>query len=267
LGATACGDSGVVVAPDDPKALIRFINAMPDTLAVDFHAVDIVEVSPYIATRFRDIKQAAYTPVAAGARHFREFLSNADTSSASTVSQILVDTTLALKAGVHYSLIHAGFARSGLSPAARFTIFEDNLPTPPAGQIAVRVINLGAGMGSLDIYASATSTGALPSTPTFVNAVYLVPTSYVNLPTGATLSFRATAAGGGSSATVLATASAPVGVASTPSVDPIPGSSIAGSVFTMYVFPRSLSGSRAPQTALFLTPAIVLVPDVQLHTR
>ena len=48
------------------KAFIRFVHAMPDTLGVDFRAVDIVENSPYIATLFRDIKQAGYSPVAAG---------------------------------------------------------------------------------------------------------------------------------------------------------------------------------------------------------
>jgi hypothetical protein len=263
----ACHDHGAVVAPDIPMAFIRFVNAMPDTLGVDFHAVDIVENSPYIATKFRDIKQAGYTPAAAGARHFREFLSNPDTARSSTVSQVFVDTTLMLLPGAHYTIVHAGFARVGKTPAARFVVLQDNLPTPPAGQIAVRVINLGAGMGSFDLYASATSAGPLPPTPAFANAAYLVPTSYVNLPTGATLSFRATVAGAGSAGPVLATATVPVGDPGSTSLDPIPGSSIAGSVFTVYVFPPSSPGSRAPGTAAFLAPAIAIVPDVQLHNR
>ena len=48
---------------------------------------------------------------------------------------------------------------------------------------------------------------------------------------------------------------------------PIPGSAIAGSVFTVYLFPRSFPGTAAPRTAAFLVPALVVVPDEQLHNR
>src|SRR5215213_2395990 len=99
FSSAGCTDTTAVDSDETPKAFIRFINAMPDTLGVDFHAVDIVENSPYIATLFRDIKQAGYTPVASGARHFREFLSNPNAATGRTVSQILVDTTMMLAAG------------------------------------------------------------------------------------------------------------------------------------------------------------------------
>ena len=267
LISAACGDNTGVAEPAAPKAFIRFINALPDTLGVDFHAVDILENSPYIATTFRDIKQAGYTPVAAGTRHFREFLSNPNAPIASTVTQVLVDTTMNLLAGAHYTMTHAGFARAGQTPSAKFVVIHDDLPTPPAGQIAVRVINLAAGMGSVDVYASAASTGALPISPLFANAAYLAPTGYVNVSTSATLSFRATAAGAGSLAAPFATVIAPAGDVGTPSLDPIPGSAIAGSVFTVYVFSRSSPGTLAPQTPGFLTPGMVVVPDVQLHNR
>jgi hypothetical protein len=59
----------------------------------------------------------------------------------------------------------------------------------------------------------------------------------------------------------------PAGDVGTPSLDTLPGSAIAGSVFTVYVFPRSTAGTTAPQTAAFLLPALVAVPDVQLRTR
>jgi hypothetical protein len=255
----ACGDSGPIVAPNAPTAFIRFVNAMPDTLGVDFHAVDMIENSPYIATNFRDIKQAGYTPVAAGSRHFREFLSNPSAASAGTVTQVLVDTVLALQAGVHYTLIHAGFARAGQTPAAKFIALQDQLPTPSSGQIAVRVINLGAGLGNLDVYASQTSTEPLPAAPVIASTAFVSPTSYVNMPVSATLSFRATTAGG---KTVLMTGTAPVGEPAKGGLDPVPGSSIAGSVFTVYLFPSSVPGSRA---ATFSTPGITVVSDVQLH--
>jgi hypothetical protein len=229
--------------------------------------VDIVENSPYIATVFREIKQAGYTPVAPGPRHFREVLSNPAAPIGSTVSQVLFDTTMTLVAGAHYTMTHVGFSRAGQAPAANFVVFRDTLPTPPAGQIAVRIINLAAGMGSVDVYTSAANSGALPATPTFANVAYLTATSYVNLPTSAVLWFRATAAGGGSVAAVIASGAAPAGDPGTPSLDPIPGSAIAGSVFTVYVFGRSSPGTRAPQTAAFQVPVMIVVPDVQLHNR
>jgi len=264
LLAVACSDSTGVEATNAQKAFIRYINAMPDTLGVDFHAVDVVENSPYIATTFRDIKQAGYTPVAAGSRHFREFLSNSNAPTAATVSQVLVDTTLAFVAGTHYTITHAGFARTGRTPRATFVVMQDNLPTPPAGQIAVRVFNLAAGLGAVDVYATATPTAPLPVTPLFANALFLAPTVWVNLPTSATLSFRATVSG---AVVSLATVVVPAGNVGTTSLDPIPGSAIAGSVFTVYVFAPSSTGTLAPQTTEFLTPALVVVPDVQLRSR
>jgi hypothetical protein len=264
---TACRDSTGVDATDAQKAFIRYVNAMPDTLGVDFHAVDIVENSPYIATAFRDIKQAGYTPVAAGSRHFRVFLSNPGAPVASTVSHVLVDTMLSLETGARYTIAQAGFARAGLTPRATFVVLRDALPTPPAGQIAVRVLNLAAGLGSVDVYASSSGAGALPLTPVFVNASFLTPTAWVTMPTSATLSFRATLAGAASAAMPLAVVAAPPGDPGTTSLDPIPGSSIAGSVFTVYVFSRSSPGSLAPQATEFLAPAMVVVPDIQLRVR
>lgn len=267
LFAAACGGGDTIVTPETPRAFIRFVNAMPDTLGVDFHAIDIVENVPYIATLFRDIKQAGYTPVASGSRHFREFLSNPNSSTSAVVTQVLFDSTMTLVAGAHYTMTHAGFARSGRTPAARFVVLRDSLPTPPAGQIAVRVINLAAGLGNVDIYLSATSSGALPTAPTFANVAYLIPSGYVNVPIGASLALRGTIAGAGSAGTVIATGTAPAGDPGTSSLDPIPGSAIAGSVFTVYVFSPSTSGTMAPQTDPFQRPAIVVVPDVQLHNR
>ena len=262
----AC-DAADVAAPEEPKAFIRFVHGMPDTLGVDFRAVDIVENSPYIATQFRDIKQAGYSPVAAGTRHFREFLSDPTVPVASTVTQVLVDTTLTLEPDAHYTILHAGFARAGQAPGARFIVMQDALPVPPAGQIAVRVVNLAAGMGNVDVYASVTGSSPLPAAPLFANAAWLTPTAFATLPASASLTFRATLAGAGNLATPFATVAAPAGDVGTPSLDPIPGSAIPGSVFTVYIFGKSTPGTAAPQTALFQSPALIVVPDVQLHNR
>src|SRR5262249_20777406 len=95
--------------------------------------------------------------------------------------------------------------------------------------------------------------------PVIANAAFVAPTTYVNMPVSPALSFRATAASG---KTVIMTGTAPVGEPTKGGLDPVPGSSIAGSVFTVYLFPSSVAGSRA---AAFSTPGITVVPDVQLH--
>jgi hypothetical protein len=264
LGTVVACNGDEVAAPTAPKAFIRFVHAMPDTLGVDFRAVDIVENTPYIATVFREMKQAGYVPVTAGTRHFREFLSNPSAPVASTVSKVLTDTVLTLVAGDHYTIIHAGFARVGQSPGATFVVMRDEHPVPPAGQMAIRIVNLAAGLGNVDVYASPSGTEPLPALPLIADAAWLTATDYVFIPVSVTLSFRATAAGAGSLASPFASVAAPSGDAGTPSLDPIPGSGIAGSVLTVYVFGRSTPGSFAPQ---FAAPALIVVPDVQLHDR
>lgn len=61
--------------------------------------------------------------------------------------------------------------------------------------------------------------------------------------------------------TTLALVEPFVGVAGTATADPVGGYGIAGTQFSMFVFPRSVAGSAAP--AAFTTPAVVSIVDRQ----
>ena len=97
VGAVACNDDDGGVTDIQPGAGIRYVNAVPDTLPLDFHAVDIVENSPYISTAFREIKQAGYSRAQAGDRHFRVFPSSPGSPSINVVSQIIADVNTTLQ--------------------------------------------------------------------------------------------------------------------------------------------------------------------------
>ncbi|MGH7560389.1 MAG: hypothetical protein ACRENB_05145, partial [Gemmatimonadales bacterium] len=71
----ACKPEEIVVTEDIPTAGIRFVNAVPDTGAVDFRPVDIVENSTFYNVTFRSTALLFYKNAEAGSRHFRIFMS------------------------------------------------------------------------------------------------------------------------------------------------------------------------------------------------
>lgn len=258
VAAAACSkDKSGVTNPIGPKAGIRYFNAVPDTISLDFHAVDIVENSDFIHTQFRELKRSYYMAIDPGSRHYKVF---PDTILLNVTSSALVDTTLNFTANTNYTIVHAGFSRTSLSPRQRLYVFTDTTPTVPAGQVAVRVINAGTS-GNFDVYNCASTTCTLPATAALSNVAPLSPTKYIFLPTAATTAFRITAPG---STTPVASAVLPAGDVGGTQIDPIPGSSIAGSVFTLIIYPPSVAGSPA---AASTTPTIGVAADVQLHNR
>ena len=73
--ANACKPEEVFITEDIPTAGIRFLNVVPDTGAVDFRPVDIVENSTFYAMAHRSTGLFYYKNARAGARHFRIFMS------------------------------------------------------------------------------------------------------------------------------------------------------------------------------------------------
>src|SRR5687767_13692468 len=73
LAIVGCGkDDGPFFAPEVPLAYTRFINAVPDTVTLDFRFVDFLEYSPYaIQLAFRGF--TPYQGTAPGSRHLRVF--------------------------------------------------------------------------------------------------------------------------------------------------------------------------------------------------
>jgi hypothetical protein len=276
LAVTACDDDGMSVNNPEPRALVRFLNAVPDTGMVDLRFIDRVENLPTLQGVPVQSHSGFYQRVIPGARHARVFPGVADASgTVELVSQILVDTTVNLAAPTRYTLVYAGRATGNRD---RLVVIEDPAPpTPPAGQIAIQALHVAVDVGNVDVYvvAVASLTAATPANWQTARAALLpnVPylgraPAYVNVPalTGTQLyRFVVTAPG---SATPLFEATpnlpgVPAGAGGTLATAQ-PGVRIAGSVLTAAIYAGSMPGRRH-STAANQAPNVHLLVDRTLQ--
>ncbi|HEY9516233.1 MAG TPA: DUF4397 domain-containing protein [Gemmatimonadaceae bacterium] len=260
LGATACDkDTGGVTTPTVPLAQVRFLNAVPDTGTMDFRLVDYIENSPsFNAMAFRD-NMPTYRPIQAGDRHIRVFMSGSDQAVASTV---VVDTTFTFDENTHYTVILTGFIRPGGAPGFTTLILDDKSVPPPVpddGHFALRVMNLGAGLGAVDAYWHRKS-DATPGTQLGTSLDYLETSDYSMVEVTAD-SLRVAVTAPGTSTPLLTDALVNLGVPGTATVNPAPGTKVGGSVMTAVILPPSVAGSQAPQTSAFTNPTVIILYD------
>ena len=264
--AGACDNPDEVISTENiPTAGVRFINAVPDTGAaygLDFRFVDRLENNHHFRVAFRNnpttsggvvtSSQIQYKPARAGQRQFRIFLSDSLQSVATTV---IKDSTLTLEAGKLYTVLLWGNARSSAAAdRMRLTVIDESVADPGAN-VALRVINTTGSPISASQYAS---TGTVPGTATWATIPPYSISTYVAAPPGQKR-FNVTPAGGGTP--LFSDALAMIGSAATVDIEAIPGTTVAGSAVTAIVFPRSVAGSKAPQTAAFQVPAISFMWD------
>jgi hypothetical protein len=246
---SACNPEEVVETPDVPMAGVRFINAVPDTGAMDFRFVDMPENSAHWNIAFRNNPVTTsgvtastlvqYKPTQAGQRQFRIFMNGTTANVASTVVK---DTIVTLEAGKNYTALLWGNARGGAYPM-RLSFYEEAVPDP-GSQVALRVIN--ATEGPIDAsYYAATSTP--PGSPIATNLPPLTRSDYV---LAAPARYRYNVRAAGSTGPIIMDALAIVGEAATTGppgpFEAVPGTNVAGSAVTAIVFPIRVSGSQAP---------------------
>ena len=252
--ASACSTPDKIVATEDiPTAGVRFINAVPDTNAMDFRFVDIVENSDHYKIAFRNSPittagvtasaQIQYKNTRAGARKLRIFL-NGDV--AAVASTVLKDTTLNLEAGKLYTAMMWGSARSG---GMKLVVFEEVI-ADPGTQVGLRVINTTSAPVDVRTFAS---TGTLPVAATWTGVPALGRSSFITAAPSQIL-YNVQPAGGG--AVLVPQALALIGAPASSSagttvldIEGIPGTTIAGSAVTAIIFPASITGSNAAQFA------------------
>ena len=245
---TACTPDTVVETEDIPTAGVRFVNAVPDTFAVDFRPVDIVENSTFYGVAFRSTTLLAYKNARAGSRHFRIFQSGTTPEIASVVVK---DTTVNLEAGKRYTFVLWGYARAGSSPARRLTVLEDS-PADPGAQIAFRVVNATDAAIDTRVYPNG---GTVPSAATWSGVAALSASNYVNVAVGRT-NINVQPAGGGTA--IVNTECTQRGLAGSVDIEAAPGTEIAGSALSAIIVPRSVAGSTAPNLT---TPGLICVWD------
>jgi len=281
LGATigalaACGSDSTSPKFITPPAagLVRFINAVPDTGFQDFRFTDVVEGVPnveFVNLPFRGGTNVAFQRAVVGTHHIRVFMGSSNTTPAApngfdpvVVSTVMADTTFTFQQDVAQTFVFYGSARAA---AQKFLITTDARPslTATSGNLAFRTTNLTA--GPVDVYLVPGSTlAAAPSgTPVITNLASLGTSSYVTQAVAGAASNYSVVVTTAGTATVVASVLMPVGAALVPAVpgvsgqlDPVAGSRISGSVFTGYIFPPSVAGSKA---AAFASPGVGLTID------
>lgn len=249
-------ETGPFLAPTQSIAYVRYVNAVPDSGAFDWRLVDAIENSPPAnGLAFRGF--TPYQAMGTGARKLRIFPTSTDIA---ITSQIVIDTTITFSASTYYTLIHLGFARAGSSPADRIVVLQDQFPASLGSQVAVRAVNVASGLGNLDVFQAAATADPLPGSPKFSGVAYGIATAYVAGAVGP-INLRMTASG--TTTPVLASVVADTGQTAVPAsnLTAIGGSRQAGSVISAYLFPRSVTGTAAPQTTAFQSPVVVYVVD------
>ena len=251
--ASACSNPDQIVLTENiPTAGVRFINAVPDTNAMDFRFIDIVENSAHYKIGFRNgpatsggvtaSAQVEYKNTRAGSRHLRIFLND---TSAAVASTVLRDTVLTIEAGKLYTAVMYGNARAG---AMQFAFIEEGV-TDPAANVGLRLWNLTGAAVDGRAYAS---TGVLPAAVTWSVPAYSKST-WVPFPP-AQIRFNVQPVGGGASVVpealglIGAAASSSAGT-TTLDIEGLPGTTQAGSDVTAIIFPPSVSGSKATNFA------------------
>lgn len=258
-GVLACSEDASFTVPLPPLAGIHWVNAVPDTGQLDFRVVDIVSNAGLYDANFRG-SNMFYQAIEAGSRQLRIF----NSSTNPTVAQTIVgEASLALSASTNYTFIHRGFARTGQTPARETVLLADAPPTPAAGQVSVRAIHAGAGMGAVDVFfvkraVNPATADSLPDARPVANLTYGNASVYVSVTADAGTEVLRTVFTTAGTKTVLATVNAPAGVAGTTTTNPIAGATQAGSVMTAVLVPPSVAGSQATS---FTTPGAVYLVD------
>jgi hypothetical protein len=287
VGMAACGSDSTspkLITPP-PAGLVRFINAVPDTGFQDFRFTDVVDGVPnveFVNLPFRGGTNVAFQRTIVGTHHIRVFMGSQNTlriknpantnladsiditNAPSVVSTVMADTTFTFAADVAQTFVLYGSARTS---GQKFLITTDARPslTAASGTIGFRSTNLTAGAVDIYLIPGATATPTASGTPAITNLAPLATSAYITPAVAGAASGYTVVATTAGTTTVVASQLIPAGaafVAEVPgasgALDPVAGSRISGSIFTAYIFPPSVAGSKATN---FATPGIGLAID------
>jgi uncharacterized protein DUF4397 len=263
VAVAACSDDPVskVVTPA-PFSSIRWVNAVPDTVAMDYRIVDFPSNASEPSLAF-GASSGNWRNLPPGAHHIKVFFTNTTAAGTNTsvVSQVFVDTTLTFEEGKKYTILHYGFAKAGATPKQHLVLIEDVPPTPPAGFIALRAINAAPALGTIDVYAIPTTAagGATSGVAIFPGLAPKAIATWFGLAVASSPDSYRVAATAPASTAPLADVLAPVGQPAVPSttvagvtsqpLDPIAGTQQSLSDLTAVVFgPRVSYTLTVPAT-------------------
>jgi hypothetical protein len=228
---TACESDDVSAPNVPPVGQVRFINAVADTGAIDIRMIDQVEYSAS-ASNLAFRAGTEYFRTEAKSRKIRVFPTNRNIA---VTPNFMLEASVDVAANSRVTLLLVGSARDKSS--LHFVVINDDVAAPPAGMIAVRVVN--AATGAVNGYLVNAVGDALPGTATASNVAPLAASGYATKAAG-NAAIRFTDAG---SATVTASAAGPVASALA-GAKAAAGVNSEGTKFSVYYFPRGVAGSN-----------------------
>jgi hypothetical protein len=261
IALAGCHNDGVSVNARPPLGGVRFVNAVPDGGPVDIRMIDQVEWSASSVAGSANYGLpfrvgTIHWATEAKPRRIRVFPTD---SSLAVTTQILHDTTITIEANKNVTLMLVGSRAAG--GKVSFVLIDDNPGAVPATQVATRLVNassVGQTPSNATGYINTSATAPLPATATFPTVAPRSASPYILRNTGA-FAFQATPAGDN---TTVWAAAAPAGAVADGLIGALAGATAGGSAFSAYLFPRSVAGTGAPQTAAFTAPAIVYFVDL-----
>ena len=268
LAAVGCSDDGPTTVAVAPQALVRWVNASPDSPLLTARFVDQVEnTRDFFDVGFRGSSRR-YVSVNAGERTFRVFRSSSTIETAQTV---VFDTTFTMAEGGRYTIVQVGRATlaDGTAGAARAFIFTDTLPDAvPAGSIALRTYHVAEGTANVDAYITpSTATGTTGAVVTATNVPFGWRTAYATVPALAGADtvpvYRWAITPTGSQTVAIAASPQVRGTAAVaastngPAQNPTAGVRQPLSVLSAFVLPAAVAGSSATAGAA----TVILLPD------
>jgi hypothetical protein len=278
----ACEVDTVIETEAIPTAGVRFINAVPDTGAMDFRFIDMVENTSHWNTGYRNNPsttaletnslQVQYKNARAGSRTYKIFMTGITPAIAS--DEVLpAATTVTLNAGSNYTVLLWGYAnptgpgRPAGAPAMSVQLIDENV-TVPTGNVALRVINASTNAVTASFYtnpAAATSGTTVTTVPARTaiqsNLAAMTVGTYFNLATPATLRWTLEPPGGpagqfwANQVAMIGQGPTVGGAACTPptvcDIEGSPGTTQAGSAITAIVWPTAVT--PASNTGMTIT--------------
>ena len=227
-----------------PTGGVRFINAVPDTagaFGMDFRFIDLVESNAQFRVTFRNNISTAtpfvstlteFKGAQAGSRHFRIFFDDTIQTIASTV---LKDSSITVADSANYTVMLWGPARTA---GMNMVIWPENVGDPGAN-VALRAVNATGSAVDVRVYLQGS---AVPVAVTWTIPAY-ARSPYINVAPGNYM-YNVQPAGGG--ATLFADAQAIQGVLGQIDLEALPGTLVAGSAVSGFIYPRSTAGARTP---------------------
>lgn len=273
LAACSNDNTAPTVVTPGPAALMRIINDVPDTGAVDFRFTDTVDGVPnveFVNLPFRGGTDRGYQRVSVGSHHIRVFMSGSNanslgqTNDPAIVSTVMGDTTFTFVEGVHYTIVWYGSARA---KTAKLAFIPDNFVPPASGKVAIRALNATGTAADFYVNAGTAALTTVTGTPTWANVAGPSDTGWQEFATASSSSNYVVSATPAGAVTPVWSTVCPTGSAAVAEVSGVSGAlaatagcRVSGSVLSAILFPISTAGSKAPS---FTTQAIVFLFDKQ----